>query len=96
MKHVFRTSAGIAALMAVAATVQADVGVLQGVVSGVKEGTVIPVYKGEAKVADIKVEADGKFSVALGTGVYSVKCPNGTTPKVAALNGASTTNINCK
>jgi hypothetical protein len=96
MHHIIRTSTGIVALMAVAATAQADVGVLQGVVSGVKEGTVISVYKGEAKVADIKVEADGKYSVALGTGVYKVKCPNGTTPKVAALNGASTTNINCK
>jgi hypothetical protein len=54
------------------------------------------VFKGDAKVADITVGADGKFSVALGTGVYTVKCPNGSTPKVAALNGASSTNINCK
>ena len=96
MNHFIRTSAGIVALMSVAATAQADVGVLQGVVSGVKEGTVLEVIKGDAKVADMKVGAEGKYSVALGTGVYKVKCPNGTTPKVAALNGASTTNINCK
>jgi hypothetical protein len=95
MNH-YRHALSMMSLLAIAATAQADVGLLQGVVSGVKEGTVIPVYKGEAKVADIKVEADGKYSVALGTGVYKVKCPNGTTPKVAALNGASTTNINCK
>jgi hypothetical protein len=83
-------------MLAMAATAEAQVGVLQGVVSGVQPGTVLPVFKGEAKIADITVGADGKFSVALGTGVYTVKCPNGTTPKVAALNGASSTNINCK
>ncbi len=87
--------AAIAALLAMAAA-QAQVGVLQGVVAGVPAGTVLPVFKGDAKVADITVAADGKFSVALGTGVYTVKCPNGSTPKVAALNGASSTNINCK
>jgi len=90
-----QASAAIAALLAMAST-QAQVGVLQGVVAGVPPGTVLPVFKGDAKVADITVGADGKFSVALGTGVYTVKCPNGTTPKVAALNGASSTNINCK
>jgi hypothetical protein len=85
-----------AALLGMAASAQAQVGVLQGVVSGVQPGTVLPVFKGDAKVADITVGAEGKFSVALGTGVYTVKCPNGTMPKVAALNGASSTNINCK
>jgi hypothetical protein len=94
--HVLRTSSGIMALLAMAATAQAQVGVLQGVVSGVPSGTVLPVFKGEVKVADIKVGADSKFSVALSTGVYTVKCPNGATPKVAALNGAANTNINCK
>jgi hypothetical protein len=91
-----RTAAGIVTLLAIAATAQAQVGLLQGVVSGVPPGTVLAVFKGDAKVADITVGADGKFSVPLGTGVYTVKCPNGTTPKVAALNGASSTNINCK
>jgi hypothetical protein len=84
------------ALLALAAAAQAQVGVLQGVVSGVQPGTILAVFKGDAKVTDITVGAEGKFSVALGTGVYTVKCPNGTTPKVAALNGASSTNINCK
>jgi hypothetical protein len=91
-----RTGCAIAALLAVAAPAQAQVGVLQGVVAGVPAGTVLPVFKGEAKVADITVGADGKFSVALGTGVYTVKCPNGSAPTVAALNGAASTNINCK
>lgn len=90
-----RAPAAMAALLAMAAA-HAQVGVLQGVVAGVPPGTVLPVFKGDAKVADITVAADGKFSVALGTGVYTVKCPNGSTPKVAALNGASSTNINCK
>ena len=96
MNHILRLSSGVLALLAVAATAPAQVGVLQGVVSGVPPGTVLPVFKGDAKVADIKVGADGKFSVALSTGVYTVKCPGGATPKVAALNGAATTNINCK
>ena len=47
-------------------------------------------------MADIKVEDGGKFAVALATGVYSVTCPNGKTPKVAALNGAATISINCQ
>jgi hypothetical protein len=84
------------ALLITAATAQAQVGVLQGTVAGVKAGTVLPVFKGEAKVADIKVEDGGKFSVALATGVYTVNCPNGKTPKVAALNGAATISINCQ
>jgi hypothetical protein len=79
-----------------ATTAQAQVGVLQGVVSGVQPGTVLAVFKADAKVADITVGADGKFSLPLGTGVYTVKCPNGTTPKIVALSGASSTNINCK
>jgi len=74
----------------------AQVGVLQGTVMGVKAGTVLPVFKGEAKVADIKVEAGGKFSVPLATGVYTVNCPNGKVAKVAALNGAATISINCQ
>jgi hypothetical protein len=58
-----------------AAGAQAQVGVLQGTVTGVKAGTVLPVFKGEAKVADIKVEEGGKFSVALATGVYTSIAP---------------------
>ena len=85
----------IAALLA-ATGLQAQVGVLQGTVTGVKAGTVLPVFKGDAKVADIKVEEGGKFSVALATGVYTVNCPSGKTTKVAALNGAATININCE
>src|SRR5881628_2821338 len=79
-----------------AAGAQAQVGVLQGTVTGVKAGTMLPVFKSEAKVADIKVEEGGKFSVALATGVYAVNCPNGKIAKVAALNGASTISINCQ
>jgi hypothetical protein len=84
------------ALLVTAATAQAQVGVLQGTVAGVKAGTVLPVFKGDAKVADIKVEDGGKFSVALATGVYTVNCPNGKTTKIAALNGAATISINCQ
>ena len=94
MKQLKNSSIVIALLLAAAA--QAQVGVLQGTVTGVKAGTVLPVFKGEAKVADIKVEAGGKFSVALATGVYTVNCPNGKVAKVAALNGASTISINCQ
>ena len=86
----------VTALLLAAAGAQAQVGALQGTVTGVKAGTVLPVYKGEAKVADIKVEEGGKFSVALATGVYTVNCPNGKVAKVAALNGAATININCQ
>jgi hypothetical protein len=86
----------VAATVLVAAAAHAQVGVLQGTVTGVKAGTVLPVFKGEAKVADIKVEEGGKFSVALATGVYTVNCPNGKMPKVAALNGATTISINCE
>lgn len=85
-----------AALLLAAAGVQAQVGLLKGTVTGVKAGTVLPVFKGDTKVADIKVEEGGKFSVALATGVYTVNCPNGKTPKVAALNGAATISINCE
>jgi hypothetical protein len=85
-----------AALLLTAAGAQAQVGVLQGTVAGVKAGTVLPVFKGDAKVADIKVEEGGKFSVPLATGVYTVNCPNGKTTKVAALNGAATISINCQ
>ena len=67
-------SLAVAALLA-AAGVQAQVGVLQGTVTGVKAGAVLPVLKGETKVADIKVEEGGKFSVALATGVYTVDLP---------------------
>jgi len=95
MKRLERSSIAIALLL-VAAGAQAQVGVLQGTVTGVKAGTVLPVFKGEAKVADIKVEAGGKFSVALATGVYTVNCPNGKVAKVAALNGAATISINCQ
>ena len=84
------------ALLLCAAGAQAQVGVLQGTVTGVKAGAVLPVFKGEAKVADIKVEEGGKFSVALATGVYTVNCPNGKVAKVAALNGAATIGINCQ
>jgi hypothetical protein len=94
--HHFRFSSALLALLAMSATAQAQVGVLQGVVAGVPPGTVLAVFKGDSKIADITVGADGKFSLPLGTGVYTVKCPNGTTPKVVALNGASSTNINCK
>lgn len=86
----------VGALLITATAALAQVGVLQGTVTGVKEGTVLPVFKGETKVADIKVEAGGKFSVALNTGVYTVNCPNGKTSKVAALNGAATISINCE
>jgi hypothetical protein len=84
------------ALLTAAAAAHAQVGVLQGTVTGVKAGTVLPVFKGETKVAEIKVEEGGKFSVPLATGVYTVNCPNGKTPKVAALNGAATISINCQ
>jgi len=95
MKRLERSSIAIALLL-VAAGAQAQVGVLQGTVTGVKAGTVLPVFKGEAKVADIKVEEGGKFSVPLATGVYTVNCPNGKVAKVAALNGAATISINCQ
>ena len=94
MKELKRIAIVVALLSAVGA--QAQVGVLQGTVTGVKAGTVLPVFKGEAKVADIKVEEGGKFSVALATGVYAVNCPNGKVAKVAALNGAATISINCQ
>ena len=83
-------------LLLAAAGAQAQVGVLQGTVTGVPAGTVLPVFKAEAKVADIKVEEGGKFSVPLATGVYTVNCPNGKVAKVAALNGAATISINCQ
>jgi hypothetical protein len=86
----------IAAMLVATAVVQAQVGVLQGTVTGVKAGTVLPVFKGETKVGDIKVEEGGKFSVPLATGVYTVNCPNGKATKVAALNGAATISINCQ
>ena len=89
-------SSMVIALLLGAAGAQAQVGVLQGTVTGVPAGTVLPVFKGEAKVADIKVEAGGKFSVPLATGVYTVNCPNGKVAKVAALNGAATISINCQ
>jgi hypothetical protein len=85
-----------AALLLTGAVVQAQVGVLQGTVTGVKAGTVLPVFKGDAKVGEIKVEEGGRFSVPLATGVYTVNCPGGKTTKVAALNGAATININCQ
>ena len=94
MKRLSRSSLVIALLCA--AVAQAQVGVLQGTVAGVKAGTVLPVFKGDAKVADIKVEDGGKFSVPLATGVYTVNCPNGKVAKVAALNGAATISINCQ
>jgi len=94
--QVLKKSSIVMALLLAAAVAQAQVGVLQGTVTGVKAGTVLPVFKGEAKVADIKVEEGGKFSVALATGVYTVNCPNGKVAKVAALNGASTISINCQ
>ena len=95
MKRRNRSSMFIALLLG-AAGVQAQVGVLQGTVTGVKAGTVLPVFKGESKVADIKVEEGGKFSVPLATGVYTVNCPSGKVTKVAALNGAATISINCQ
>jgi hypothetical protein len=95
MKILKNSSIAIAFLMA-AMGAQAQVGVLQGTVTGVKAGAVLPVFKGDAKVADIKVEEGGKFSVALATGVYTVNCPNGKVTKVAALNGAATIGINCQ
>src|SRR4029079_9379953 len=91
-----KTLSMVTGLLLGAAVAQAQVGVLQGTVTGVKAGTVLPVFKGEAKVADIKVEEGGKFSVPLATGVYSVNCPNGKVAKVAALNGAATISINCQ
>jgi hypothetical protein len=94
MKKLKRSSFVVALLCAAGA--QAQVGVLQGTVTGVKAGTVLPVFKGEARVADIKVGEGGKFSVALATGVYTVNCPNGKVAKVAALNGAATISINCQ
>ncbi len=84
------------ALLVTAAMAQAQVGTLQGVVNGVPAGTALAVMKGDAKVADLKVEAGGKYSLALNTGVYTVKCPNGATPRIAALNGSATVNINCQ
>ena len=95
MKKSRKSSIAIALLLG-AAGVQAQVGVLQGTVTGVAAGTVLPVFKGETKVADIKVGEGGKFSVPLATGVYTVNCPNGKVAKVAALNGASTVSINCQ
>jgi hypothetical protein len=95
MDKLKKSLAGLALLVAAAGAL-AQVGVLQGTVTGVKAGTVLPVFKGETKVADIKVEEGGKFSVPLATGVYTVNCPNGKTPKVAALNGAATISINCQ
>jgi L-cystine uptake protein TcyP (sodium:dicarboxylate symporter family) len=95
MKQLNKSSMVIALLLA-AATVQAQVGVLQGTVTGVKAGTVLPVFKGDAKVGDITVQEGGKFSVPLATGVYTVNCPNGKVAKVAALNGAATISINCQ
>ena len=89
-------SLAVATLLMGAASVQAQVGVLQGTVSGVKAGVVLPVFKGDTKVADIKVEEGGKFSVPLATGVYTVNCPGGKVTKVAALNGAATISINCE
>jgi hypothetical protein len=94
--NMLKESLAAACLLLAAATAQSQVGVLQGTVTGVKAGTVLPVFKGETKVADIKVEEGGKFSVPLATGVYTVNCPNGKTAKVAALNGAATININCQ
>ena len=91
-----KNSSIVIALLLGAAGAQAQVGVLQGTVTGVKAGTVLPVFKGETKVADIKVEEGGKFSVPLATGVYAVNCPNGKVAKVAALNGAATISINCQ
>jgi hypothetical protein len=91
-----KSSLAVAALLLAASAAYAQVGVLQGTVSGVKAGTVLPVFKGEVKVADIKVEEGGKFSVPLATGVYTVTCPGGKTTKVAALNGAATISINCQ
>ncbi len=92
----FAKSLTVATLLMAAAGAQAQVGVLQGTVAGVKAGTVLPVFKGDAKVADIKVEEGGKFSVPLATGAYTVNCPGGKTVKVAALNGAATISINCQ
>ena len=94
MNKLNNSSMVIALLLA--AVAQAQVGLLQGTVTGVQAGTVLPVFKGEAKVADIKVGEGGKFSVPLATGVYTVNCPNGKVAKVAALNGASTISINCQ
>ena len=98
-----KNSSIVIALLLGAAGAQAQVGVLQGTVGNAEDPrllsgvtVVLPVFKGEAKVADIKVEEGGKFSVALATGVYTVNCPNGKVAKVAALNGASTININCQ
>ena len=85
-----------AALLLTASLSEAQVGTLQGVVNGVPPGTVLAVLKGDAKVADLKVEAGGKYSLALNTGRYTVKCPNGATPKIAALNGSATVNVNCQ
>ena len=92
----FLRSAACALALLAAGAVQAQVGVIQGVVTGVAAGTVLAVFKDDTKVADITVGADGKFSVPLGTGVYTVKCPNGSAQKIAALNGASNASINCK
>ena len=94
MNKLNNSSMVIALLLA--AVAQAQVGLLQGTVTGVQAGTVLPVFKGEAKVADIKVGEGGKFSVPLATGVYTVNCPNGKVAKVAALNGAATISINCQ
>lgn len=94
MKRPTTILAGAALL--VAGSALAQVGVLQGTVTGVKAGTVLAVFKGEAKVADIKVEEGGKFSVPLATGAYTVNCPNGKSVKVAALNGAATITIKCE
>jgi hypothetical protein len=91
-----RISLAAAAALVTSLGAIAQVGVLQGTVAGVKAGTLLPVLKGETKVADIKVEEGGKFSLPLATGIYTVNCPNGKTPKVAALNGAATISINCQ
>src|SRR4029079_2898849 len=108
MKNLIKSSPVVALLLG-AVGAQAQVGVLQGTVTGVKAGPVLPVFKGEAKVADIKggdggkfsvpsirVQRCGTFSVPLVPGVYTVNCPNGKVAKVAALNGAATISINCQ
>ncbi len=81
-------------LMAPSAHAQAVA--LIGVVNGVGPGTTLEVFQGAVKITDIRVGVGQKYAAALPAGVYTVKCPNGKKPKLAAYNGGGVVNINCR